>query len=94
MKHLSNGRRTPEYSSYYHAKYRCTSPRCDKWAEYGGRGIQFRFESFEEFLAVVGPRPQGTSLERIDCNGHYELGNVKWATKSEQMKNRRRWRRS
>jgi hypothetical protein len=93
VKHLSNRRRTPEYSSYYHAKYRCTSPRCDKWAEYGGRGIEFRFKSFEEFFEVVGVRPQGTSLERIDGNGHYEPGNVCWASKSWQNKNRRRWRR-
>lgn len=83
---------TPEYSSFKHARYRCSSPKCDKWAEYGGRGIQFKFESFEQFLAEVGPRPAGMTLDRINRNGDYEPGNVRWATKSHQNKNRRRWR--
>src|SRR6266481_5932352 len=49
--------RTPEYQTYSSAKQRCTNPNGTQWKYYGGRGIQFRFASFEEFLAELGPRP-------------------------------------
>jgi len=80
---------TPEYRAYAGAKYRCLSPTHPAYKWYGSRGIEFRFTSFEEFLAEIGQRPQGLSLERIDNNGHYEKGNVKWATKTDQSRNRR-----
>lgn len=83
---------SPEYTSYHAAKKRCNPKFKDKWPDYGGRGIEFRFTSFEEFLAEVGPRPEPKfeySLERIENNGHYEKGNVKWATKKQQARNRR-----
>lgn len=81
---------SPEQSAYYHAKTRCTSPKCAKWKDYGGRGIEFRFASFEQFLAHVGRRPSELyTLERINVNGHYEIGNVKWATYSAQALNKR-----
>jgi hypothetical protein len=48
------------------------------------------FPSFEEFYAHVGPRPsEDYSIERMNNDGHYEPGNVKWATRSEQQKNKR-----
>jgi hypothetical protein len=56
---------------------------------YGGRGIKFLFTSFEQFLAELGPRPSGMSLDRIENDGNYEPGNVRWATRSEQVQNRR-----
>lgn len=83
---------TPEYTSYHAAKKRCTNPKFKQFADYGGRGIEFRFKSFEEFFAEVGPRPEpkfSYSLERIDNDGHYERGNVRWATKEQQARNRR-----
>lgn len=89
------GNKTPEYRSYMAAKTRCVNPNHPYWERYGGRGIEFRFDSFEEFLNVVGRRPTlRHSIERINRDGHYEAGNVKWATSSEQARNRhpKRWR--
>jgi len=81
---------TPEYHAYQHAKRRCTAPKDVSWLNYGGRGIAFRFKSFLHFLKHLGPRPTPKhSLDRIQNNGHYEIGNVKWSTKKEQMSNRR-----
>ena len=84
------GGKSPEYLAYMRAKKRCTNPKSDKYAYYGGRGIQFKFESFIEWFAELGKRPTpGHTPDRIDPNGHYEKGNVKWSTRSEQMLNRR-----
>lgn len=80
----------PEFAAYREAKYRCTNPTSAAWQDYGGRGIEFRFSSFEQFFAAIGPRPtSGHSLDRQNNSGHYELGNVRWATRSEQALNRR-----
>ena len=84
--------KTPEWTSYHGAKKRCNPKFIDKYPDYGGRGIEFRFKSFDEFFAEVGPRPEPKfdySLERIDNNGHYEKGNIRWATKIQQARNRR-----
>ena len=84
---------TAEYRAYCHAKGRCTNPRESKWKYYGGRGIEFRFKNFAEFIAEVGPRPNPKmQLDRIDNEGHYEIGNIQWTTKSKQIINRRRFR--
>jgi hypothetical protein len=82
-------RDTAEYHSYAGAKGRCTNPRNHKFLDYGGRGIKFLYASFPEFLADVGPKPPGTSLDRINNEGHYQVGNCRWATAKEQSKNRR-----
>lgn len=89
---LKHGRsRTGEYISYHHAKARCSDPNQHNYNNYGGRGIEFRFNSFEEFLEHLGPRPSsGHSLDRFpDNNGHYESGNVRWATSALQCRNKR-----
>jgi hypothetical protein len=83
--------RTPEYRSYIAARARCANPNDElHWKDYGGRGIKFLFASFEQFYAHIGPRPAGTTLDRIENDGNYEPGNVKWSTLSEQQKNQRR----
>ena len=75
---------TMEYRSYCAAKARCNRPTSTQYRWYGARGIEFKFDSFEAFYAEVGPRPSlAYTLDRIDNNGHYEAGNVRWATAKE-----------
>lgn len=84
-------RATPEYRSWIAAKDRCTNPNTPSYPDYGGRGIKMCpewVEGFEAFYDHIAPRPHGTSLDRIDVNGNYEPGNVRWATASEQIRNR------
>jgi hypothetical protein len=71
------------YKSYCKAKRRVKTNHKNAYAQ-----VQFRFSSYEEFLAEVGPRPTGMTLDRIDPMGHYEPGNVRWATVEQQAKNR------
>jgi hypothetical protein len=85
-----NGRATPEYHAYWNAKDRCTNTKSKVYHYYGGRGIQFKFESFTQFVETLGRRPSKLhSLDRIDVNGNYEPNNCRWATKSTQIENRR-----
>jgi hypothetical protein len=86
-----DGKLSPEYVSYHHAKDRCNNPNTRKYSIYGGRGIEFRFKSFKQFIDELGPRPKGTTLDRKEGNGHYEPGNVRWATPREQGQNRRKF---
>jgi hypothetical protein len=88
---------TPEYMSWQHMKDRCLNPESDNYPGYGGRGIgvcdRWQGEDgFENFLADLGPRPEGTTLDRWPNNkdGHYEPGNCRWGTGGEQMRNTRR----
>jgi len=81
---------TPEYQAFHDAKRRCQSVLHKQYPDYGGRGIQFRFSTFQEFIDHIGVRPDGMSLDRINNDGHYEVGNVRWATPRQQTKNRRR----
>lgn len=81
---------TPEYAVYQSAKARCTLPTVPNYHLYGGRGIEFRFDSFEAFITEIGFRPSPKhSLDRIDNDGHYEPKNIRWATGMEQSRNRR-----
>ncbi len=82
--------RSPEANSYKSARARCTNSKKDGWENYGGRGIKFLFTSVAQLVAEIGRRPEGTTLDRIRSDGHYEIGNVRWATWHEQRVNQRR----
>jgi hypothetical protein len=82
------GQPSPEYVSYHAAMQRCNDPKHIAYKSYGERGIEFRFTSFEQFLAEVGRKPTSRhTIDRKDPGGHYEPGNVRWATRKEQARN-------
>lgn len=93
--HQSHGMRyTPEYRTWNMMTQRCRNPKNHAWKHYGGRGVTVCDEwasSFEAFYRDMGPRPPGTSIDRIDVNGNYEPGNCRWADAATQAKNQRRF---
>lgn len=84
-------RETPTYRSWTSMISRCGNPNNVSWAHYGGRGITIcdAWRTFLGFLADMGERPEGKTLDRINNDGNYEPGNCRWATASEQSRNRR-----
>lgn len=84
---------TPEYKAWQSMRKRCQNPNDHSYPDYGGRGISVCTEwdqSFERFLADMGPRPSTDhSLDRIEVGGNYEPTNCRWATRIVQQGNRR-----
>ncbi len=89
--HTSGGKPSPTYKSWMAMMARCTNPASTNYALYGARGISVcqRWLTFENFLADVGERPAGMTIDRINADGNYEPGNVRWATAQMQTRNRR-----
>ena len=87
----------PLYSTWKGMKTRCLNANSQDYQHYGGRGIticQQWAESFECFLADMGPRPDGFTVERLDNNGPYDPDNCIWASRSTQMFNTRHSRKN
>ena len=95
--HTSHGLyRTPEYRAYYNMIKRCEYENDVAYADYGMRGIKVCHiwrESFERFIADMGPRPSDEhSIDRINVDGDYGPGNCRWASVEVQERNKRiRW---
>src|ERR1039457_379399 len=89
--------RHPLYITWYGMLDRVQNPDHKNFVHYGARGIRVcddwqDVRNFVSWIEVnLGPKVAGMTLDRIDNNGHYEPGNVRWATQSEHVRNSRRW---
>ena len=88
--HYRNSKQSPTYTSWYAMRQRCTNSNHISYKYYGGRGIKICPEcnSFTNFLADMGKRPEGTTLGRINGDGNYEPNNVEWQTDQQQCSER------
>lgn len=75
------------------AKSRCRNERDAGYSIYGGRGIEFRFDSIEEYVRYVVSLPNANialEVDRIDNMGHYKVGNLRWISRHDNLRNTRR----
>lgn len=91
----TKGGATPTYMSWAHMLQRCTNPNNQDFKYYGGRGIRVckRWKKFSNFLADMGAKIAGLTLDRIQNNKGYSKGNCRWITQAEQTRNSRQVRR-
>ena len=75
-------------------KRRCNNSGCPDYKNYGGRGIKCLFKSSQEFvdyiINVLKINPHNLEIDRIDNNGHYEKGNIRFVTRKINRNNRNR----
>lgn len=88
--HARDGQVSPTWRSWQSMMNRCERPHQPQYADYGAKGVRVceRWKTFDNFLADMGHRPSGKTLDRIDNAKGYEPGNVRWATTKEQGSNR------
>lgn len=92
-----NGKQHPLYGLWCNMMSRCYNPAVESYRDYGLRGIRVepRWHDprafIEDIEAEIGPRPPGMTLDRIDSNGDYGPGKVRWATRAQQVRNSRRF---
>lgn len=86
-----HGTKSPTYSSWCAMRRRCSATSGRNYLYYGSRGISFcdQWKTFANFLADMGERIKGTTLDRINNDGNYEPGNCRWATPKQQSNNQR-----
>jgi hypothetical protein len=88
--------RSPEWYSWIAMRRRCLDPKDKDFPNYGGRGIKIDPDWVDDFMVFyedMGDRPGGTTLNRINPNGHYTARNVEWADAKTQGRSRRNVRR-
>lgn len=89
----ANGKqkRTKTYRTWDGMIQRCTNNKCNRWVDYGAKGVAVceRWKTFENFLADMGERPEGMTIDRVNPYGNYELSNCRWADKRTQANNKR-----
>lgn len=81
---------TQIYNTWAQMLARCNNPNSTSYPRYGARGIKVceRWKAFENFYADMGDKPEGKTLDRIDGTKGYKPGNVRWADKKQQARNR------
>ena len=87
---LREGAHYRTYKSWQALKDRCNRAKCINYNKYGGAGVTYdpSWEKYDQFLADMGERPEGMTLDRIDNSKGYSKENCRWATYEQQLANR------